>query len=85
MVRVKVNTIGNIFLPLVRMWYTRDMESSELTTWRERLGLTREDLAQALKTTYTTVYRWETGDRAIPPFLERAIRDLERELEQKKK
>jgi transcriptional regulator with XRE-family HTH domain len=35
--------------------------------------MTREELARELKTTYTTVYRWEKGERAIPPYVELAL------------
>ena len=47
--------------------------SGHLTEFREEMDITRDELAKALKTTYTTVYRWETGERAIPPVIELAL------------
>ena len=47
-----------------------------MKAWREKHGLTREELAQGLKTTYTTIYRWETGERCIPDVLELALEGL---------
>jgi len=61
------------------------MQGIELKEWREKRELTREALAQGLKTTYTTVYRWETGERAIPDFLELALEGLDQRLKGKKK
>lgn len=58
------------------------MTGEELTEWREKLGLSRDELAKQLKTTYTTVYRWEENNRAIPPFLDLALKTIERELKQ---
>lgn len=52
----------------------------ELEVKREKLGLSREELARELKVTYTTVYRWETDGRAIPPFLDLALETIERKL-----
>jgi transcriptional regulator with XRE-family HTH domain len=54
-----------------------DMKDIELEHIRKRMNLTREELARELKTTYTTVYRWETGSREIPPYLELALHALE--------
>lgn len=53
------------------------VNGEELTKRREGLGLTRDELAKELKTTYTTVYRWETANREIPPYLELAIERIE--------
>ncbi len=48
--------------------------TNEHLKWRRtQLEMTREELARELKTTYTTVYRWETGERAIPPYIELAL------------
>ncbi len=60
-----------------------NVQPNELQEKRETLGLSREQLARELKTTYTTVYRWENGDRAIPPYLELAISMLEQRHAQK--
>ncbi len=51
----------------------------ELAERRKRLGLSRPQLARALEVGEATVYRWEEGQRPIPPLLARALRDLERE------
>lgn len=52
----------------------------ELQNWRESHGLTREELARKLKTSYATVYRWEEEQRKIPPYLDLALKTIEREL-----
>ena len=54
------------------------MTGDELKNFRERLGLSREELARELRTTYPTIYRWETDDRAIPPYLDLALETIER-------
>jgi len=41
--------------------------------------LTRKQLAEALGSTITTIYRWETAAREIPPFLHLALKWLEKE------
>lgn len=53
----------------------------ELETKRESLDLTREELARELKVTYTTVFRWEKEERAIPPFLDLALETIARKLQ----
>lgn len=55
------------------------MESADLTGRREALGMSREELARALKTTAVTIWRWENGERAIPPYLDLALETVERE------
>jgi DNA-binding transcriptional regulator YiaG len=47
---------------------------------RERLGLSQSQLAEALGVTTQTISNWETGQRIPPPFLDRALRDVAREL-----
>ena len=54
------------------------MKAEDLAKRRENLGLTREGLARDLKTTYTPVYRWETGERSVPAYLDLALETLER-------
>lgn len=46
------------------------MTPEQLQKARARLGLTQDQIARALKTTVRTISRWETGARAIPPYLE---------------
>lgn len=55
----------------------------QLQNWRESHGLSREELARELKTSYPTVYRWEEGQRKIPPYLELALRTIETDLRDK--
>lgn len=40
------------------------------------MGYTRDELARELQVSYTTIYRWETGQREIPPFLELALDNI---------
>jgi transcriptional regulator with XRE-family HTH domain len=56
------------------------MEPETLQIQRKRLGLTQQKLADHFGINRVTLARWESGDIAIPPYLERALRDLEREL-----
>lgn len=55
------------------------MNGSELREKRKQLKLTQEQLAQELKVTANTIARWERSEMAIPPFLELAIKTIERE------
>lgn len=57
------------------------MDGSELREKRKQLKLTQEQLAGELKVTANTVARWERSEMAIPPFLELAIKTIEREKE----
>lgn len=58
------------------------MTGEDLRAWRVRLGLTQEDLATALRTTATTVARWERGESGIPGHLELALEGLEGRVQQ---
>ena len=60
------------------------MDANELIAQREKLNLTREELARELKTSYATVFRWEKGDRSIPPYLELALEALEKRSAERK-
>lgn len=60
-----------------------EVKGTELQKWRERVGLTREELARELKTSYPTIYRWENDDRKIPPYLDLALETVERKLSEK--
>lgn len=52
---------------------------AEIRAFRERLGMTQQELADALGVHYMTVGRWERGEMEPSPLLGRALRDLERE------
>jgi DNA-binding transcriptional regulator YiaG len=55
------------------------MEGTELQQRREALGMSRDELAKALQTTSVSVWRWENGERAVPPYLSLALETVERE------
>ena len=62
--------------------------ASYIRRFRERHGLTQEQLAELLTTGQenevfvSTIQRWEYGTRTPPPYLKRAFRDIARELTQ---
>ena len=56
------------------------MKGEELRRKREQLGLTQEELAKHLGVKRLSIIRWENGQTEIDKILERAMRDLEREL-----
>lgn len=45
------------------------MTSAKLRSARERLGMTQQQLADALGVDLRTIRRWENGEREIPPLL----------------
>ena len=53
------------------------MGGQELKERREKLGLTRRQLAQLFRVTEDAVYRWETGSRRILPERELALEMIE--------
>jgi repressor LexA len=55
------------------------MKPPELKEVRARLGLTQKQLATELGVHRLSVIRWEAGIHKIPPMLELAIKQLERE------
>lgn len=60
------------------------MTSEQLRAWRSAHRLSLSQLAEALGVNRQSLWRYEhpeaaTG-RPVPPYLERALRDLEREL-----
>lgn len=61
------------------------MTGKELKEYREKIGLTQEQLSEALQVASNTVSRWEREDRAIPPYLPLAIETIERNLKHKTK
>ena len=52
------------------------MKSSDLKRIREELGLTQQELADALRTTRVSVARYETGMRRIPGMIQVALEQL---------
>lgn len=61
------------------------MEVKELERRRKALGLSRAALAKELSTNTVTVWRWETGERQIPPYLSLALETIERKLARRKR
>jgi len=62
----------------------------EIRAFRQRLGLSLDELAARLAVNRMTVWKWEQPPssrhhRAAPPFLWRALRDLEREIEEERR
>lgn len=57
------------------------MKSADLKRVRERLGLTQQQLADALNTTRVSVARYEAGMRRIPGLVQVALEQLERKSE----
>jgi len=55
------------------------MEAEELQKRRVALGMSRDEMAKALNTTSVSVWRWENGERGIPPYLSLALETVERE------
>lgn len=54
------------------------MTPEQLVAFREALDLTQQELADRLRVDRVTVARWETGARAIPPFLDLALETVKR-------
>jgi DNA-binding transcriptional regulator YiaG len=59
------------------------MDGDDVRTWRQARGLSQEALAKLLGTTKQAVFYWESGRRQPPAMLERALRDIDRELAEK--
>lgn len=55
------------------------MTKQDLIKWQARYNLTTAQLAQLLPVSRRTVEGWRAG-RSIPPYLQRALRDIEREM-----
>jgi len=51
--------------------------AADLRAWRKAQGLTQGALAAKLGVFWITVQRWESGARAVPPFLHLALKYLE--------
>ena len=49
----------------------------QLRDWRMRRWLTQAQLAELLGVKGQTVYRWESGESTVPPFLGLALEALD--------
>jgi transcriptional regulator with XRE-family HTH domain len=58
------------------------MDTKELCAWRERVGLTQEQVAEKLGITRTTVQNWESGATRIPVAVDSACENWEHRLKQ---
>lgn len=56
------------------------MTPADIRATRKRLRLTQAQLAERLPSSLRTVQDWEAGVAHPPGYLERALRDLEREI-----
>jgi ribosome-binding protein aMBF1 (putative translation factor) len=54
---------------------------SYLKRFRDRHGLTQQELADKLPTSVRRIEAFEQGESVPPQYLKRALRDLERQLE----
>lgn len=52
------------------------MTPESLRAHREALGLSPAQLGQALGVPQSTVWRWESGSRRVPPYLPLALAAL---------
>lgn len=57
------------------------MTPKELKDWRETHDLTQAGLADRLEISLGTIRKYEQGERKIPAFMWRALRDLAGEME----
>lgn len=57
------------------------MTAEELKSFREKNGLSQEQLAAKLKVARNTVNRWENKSRRIPEFLDLALETIERKIQ----
>lgn len=69
---------------VIPMVYHTYMTPEYLKEWRNKHGFTQLALAKKLNVAGMTVSRWETGLRAIPPFLSLALRAIECETKKRK-
>jgi transcriptional regulator with XRE-family HTH domain len=53
------------------------MTPEALRAWRQARNLTQGELGAILGVTWVTVSRWENGHRAVPSFLELALRAID--------
>jgi len=60
------------------------MKGAKLRERRQSLGLTQQRLADRLEVSRNTIARWEREERAIPGFLDLALKTIEREKPRKR-
>jgi transcriptional regulator with XRE-family HTH domain len=53
------------------------MNRLELKAWRVARRLTQPALAERLGVSVMTLWRWESGDHTVPPYLHLALERLE--------
>jgi DNA-binding XRE family transcriptional regulator len=53
------------------------MNRLEFKTWRRARWLTQSQLAELLGVSVTSVWRWETGESEIQPYLHLALAQLD--------
>lgn len=58
--------------------YIETMKAENLKKIREKLDMTRAQLARALDVNERTVRRWENDETEIPRTVELALREIER-------
>jgi DNA-binding transcriptional regulator YiaG len=64
------------------------MSGADVKAWREERHLSQSDLARLLPVNLKTLQNWELmqhGRGQPPPYINRALNDLDRELKQLKK
>lgn len=54
------------------------MTATQLQAWRDKRGLTQQQLADLLGVSRYTVQAWELGRNPLSPFLHLALKELER-------
>jgi transcriptional regulator with XRE-family HTH domain len=63
------------------------MSGADVQAWREKRRLSQSDLARELPVSVRTLQGWEAerGTGKLPPFLRRALNDLDREIKERKR
>lgn len=69
-VKLEIHPIGDT------MWH---VTPEELKQWRDKHGWGQQELAERLGVHLQTVSKWERDVQAIPPYLELALKTVERE------
>ena len=62
------------------MSYAGGMDNTAIRHYREARGLTQRQLGERLGVFERTVAAWEQGRQRPAPYIDRALRDLDREL-----